>query len=263
MPRLLPWLLLVAVLCAHRPAAAAPPRAGYRSSPRKPGPYLRDLRRVERLRGYRPPAGSRLTARLYQPADFQPVGGDPWQRRLRVPLGSSITLELETRYVPGDRASHVTRLELVKPGRRRSLIPAGVSVRLSDQNSFAWYNNAVLWKGPRSRMELLKLFHELGHAHSFGNRSAAQQEHYTVQLSKLFGPELTPAAQTFNVGEERFAWAQALRTMRQLRREGFDLFAGIPRRQIMSEIYSQRALGSYYLQGGAERVNPLIRELAR
>jgi len=31
----------------------------------------------------------------------------------------------------------------------------------------------------------------------------------------------------------------------------------------MDEIYSQRALGGYYLQGGADHVNPLIRELAR
>lgn len=33
-----------------------------------------------------------------------------------------------------------------------------------------------------------------------------------MQLSKLFGPRLDVAAQTFNVGEERFAWARALRT---------------------------------------------------
>jgi hypothetical protein len=223
---------------------------------------MRDLRRVVRHQGYQSRPKTKLTQKLYRREDFKAVDGDPWHRKLSVNLGQSTTLELRCRHDHADRATHVTQLDLVKAGRRRSLIPEGVGIRISDENSFAWYHNAALWKGPRSRMQLLFLFHELGHAHSFGNRNAAEKEQYTAHLGKSYGPELNAVTQTFIVGEERFAWAQALRTMRQLKREGFDLFANIPRKQIMQEIYSQHALGSYYLKGGADRVNPLIRRLA-
>jgi len=161
-----------------------------------------------------------------------------------------------------DRANQVTRLDLVKAGRRRSLIPEGVGIRLSDENSFAWYWNAAVWKGPRSRMELIFLFHELGHGRSFGHRNAAEKQLYNEHYSKCAAPGLNAVSQAFIVGEERFAWAHALRTMRQLKREGFDLFANIPRQEILKEIYSQQALGSYYLKGSADRVNPLIRAFA-
>jgi hypothetical protein len=221
-------------------------------APRGAAALRRDQARVAKL----PP----LTALAEGPLAASPMtrtlaasGWLQWgegARRIDVELGGGVRLVGDAhRYqFPWGHTTKLETLRVEVGGRSLDLTPE-VPVLLHEASTHFW-KGRVTWQGPISKLALLSLFHELGHAADYAAMSTEERVAFEALYErKDHGLPLDEEQRRQLIAHERRGWAHALVRLRALRREGFDLLPGVSDREIHESI--DRCLKSYLEYRGA------------
>jgi hypothetical protein len=174
----------------------------------------------------------------------------PKQGRIEVKvaeLGPGLALELRT------AGRRVVGLDVLKGSARRSLLP-DVPISIGEKNeAFNGTRKAgypftrIVWRGDRDRRSLFGLLHEIGHFLATARVSRKAR----VEAVESYQHDLRSERQArVQIGWEREAWAYALLQVRQLRREGFDLFAGVSDEELLGHLHIK--LKTYLEWGGVK-----------
>lgn len=196
--------------------------------------------------------------------------------RYRVRLSEVTALEVELAPNPQAWDRTYTRIDLVRTdsGERRSLLGlAPRRPRFKYDAMDNWYASPDLlllrllfgrelrWSGATGRRGVLTLLHEIGHSNDERFLHAARRELRREPAATAALPE---AEQRIVLATERRAWADAVLSLRRLRREGFDPLPGVDRKTLFDAIY--QALRPYYAHPygwNAREMNEAIQREAR
>lgn len=260
--------LLIFIVAGSGPSwtHARPNRA--RSFARVDRGYQRDLRRVAAVPKIAP---ENLEKALFDgKTSFTksrlPKSGAAWRswaegdKPFSIDLGNGCKVQgkANTFRNPINESRHTRLLELklASGGRSVSLMPMLKTHVSLDLSTGYWYDKGrTTWHGPVSKYSVLALFHEMGHAKDYGKMSEGQRAEfdkiYDLKSNKV---KMTKEQKRKMVGFERSAWSHALRQVRQLKQQGFDVLAGSATKEVMGTIYT--SMRGYYDYKGERDTMP-------
>lgn len=253
------FLLLSPAQAQQRVVKAAKTGKAGKSLVRSQKGLARDLHKLKKVK-----PTTDLAALLASKSKFtgKLASGAPWRtmtegkKQFDVSLGRGLTLKVGAgRYdLPlaiGGTQFKLHSLVLSRDGKEKNLIKDDVSISLKESTSYNFTKNRISWRGPESRFSILALLHEQGHVQDFGRASKEQHAEFSEVYNRIANNQTLSNVQHRRlIGLERNAWAYALKTARQLKREGFDVLGKVSSKELSSVINS--SLKGYYDYKGTQ-----------